>query len=58
MAATREQNMETNQVQPKTGSKSMHDNVPVWDDGCCSCEAEPYWREAIQEAEKEQADKA
>ena len=29
-------------------SKSMHDGVEVWCD-CCSCEAEPYWVEAMQE---------
>lgn len=27
-------------------SKSMHDGVEVWCD-CCSCEAEPYWLEAM-----------
>ena len=25
---------------------SMHAGVEVWED-CCSCEAEPYWLEAI-----------
>ena len=30
-------------------SKSMHDGVEVWCD-CCSCEAEPYWVEAMQAA--------
>ena len=30
-------------------SKSMHDGVEVWCD-CCSCEAEPYWIEAMKEA--------
>ena len=29
-------------------SKSMHDGVEVWCD-CCSCEAEPYWVEALKE---------
>ena len=37
-------------VEPeKTSSKSpmsMHEDVPVWYD-CCSCEAEPYWVEAM-----------
>jgi hypothetical protein len=28
-------------------SKSMHEGVPHWYD-CCSCEMEPYWREAMQ----------
>jgi len=28
-------------------SKSMHDGVEVWCD-CCSCEAEPYWIEAME----------
>jgi hypothetical protein len=28
-------------------SKSMHDGVEVWCD-CCSCEAEPYWVEAMK----------
>lgn len=26
---------------------SMHEGVEVWCD-CCSCEAEPYWIEAMQ----------
>ena len=30
-------------------SMSMHDGVEVWCD-CCSCEAEPYWVEAMQQA--------
>ena len=25
---------------------SMHEDIPVWYD-CCSCEAEPYWLEAM-----------
>ena len=32
----------------RTTSKSMHDGIPVWYD-CCSCEAEPYWLEAMSE---------
>lgn len=31
-------------------SMSMHDGVEVWCD-CCSCEAEPYWIEAMQNDE-------
>ena len=31
-----------------TMTKSMHDGVDVWCD-CCSCEAEPYWVEAMEE---------
>jgi hypothetical protein len=27
--------------------RSMHEDVPVWYD-CCSCEAEPYWLEAVE----------
>jgi hypothetical protein len=27
-------------------SISMHEDIPVWYD-CCSCEAEPYWVEAM-----------
>jgi len=27
----------------------MHENVPVWSDPCCCCEAEPYWREVAEE---------
>ena len=27
-------------------SLSMHADIPVWYD-CCSCEAEPYWLEAM-----------
>jgi hypothetical protein len=37
---------ESRQVK-STMSKSMHDGVEVWCD-CCSCEAEPYWVEAMQ----------
>lgn len=32
----------------KRSSKSMHEGVAVWCD-CCSCEAEPYWREVADE---------
>lgn len=31
-----------------TMTQSMHDGVEVWCD-CCSCEAEPYWVEAMEE---------
>jgi hypothetical protein len=34
---------------------SMHDDVQVWDD-CCSCEAEPYWLEAMHKSEGESSD--
>ncbi len=34
-----------------TMTKSMHDGVEVWCD-CCSCEAEPYWVEAMEEHQK------
>lgn len=38
------------QTQPAEGgankSLSMHADIPVWYD-CCSCEAEPYWLEAM-----------
>jgi hypothetical protein len=34
-----------------TMSKSMHDGVEVWCD-CCSCEAEPYWVEAMKDYEQ------
>ena len=37
---------ESRQVK-STMSKSMHDGVEVWCD-CCSCEAEPYWIEAME----------
>ena len=33
-----------------TMSKSMHDGVEIWCD-CCSCEAEPYWVEAMRDYE-------
>lgn len=33
---------------PAGMSLSMHDGVEVWCD-CCSCEAEPYWVEALDE---------
>ncbi len=34
-----------------TMTKSMHDGVEVWCD-CCSCEAEPYWVEAMEECQQ------
>ncbi|MGD2053676.1 MAG: hypothetical protein PVG45_06175 [Gammaproteobacteria bacterium] len=41
-----------NTPQARSGmSKSMHDGVEVWCD-CCSCEAEPYWLEAMQQDEQ------
>lgn len=33
----------------KKKSLSMHEDVPVWCD-CCSCEAEPYWIELMEES--------
>lgn len=33
---------------------SMHEDVPVWYD-CCSCEAEPYWLEAMQAKDDKKA---
>lgn len=36
-------------------SKSMHDGVEVWCD-CCSCEAEPYWVEAMQDFDEKLKD--
>ena len=41
--------------QPGSMSKSMHDGIAVWCD-CCSCEMEPYWAEAVAEAEMEFGD--
>ena len=35
-------------------SLSMHDDVPVWYD-CCSCEAEPYWLEAMHAKDDKKA---
>jgi len=34
---------------PPVSTGKMHQNVPVWSDPCCSCEAEPYWREVAEE---------
>jgi hypothetical protein len=36
-------------AKPSGMSLSMHDGVEVWCD-CCSCEAEPYWVAAFDEA--------
>lgn len=36
-----------------TGVRSMHEDVPVWCD-CCSCAAEPYWLEAMEEGANQQ----
>jgi hypothetical protein len=36
---------------------SMHEDVPDWHDSC-SCEAEPYWVEAMQDAQSDAADGA
>ena len=38
-----------------TMSKSMHDGVEVWCD-CCSCEAEPYWVEAMKDYDEKLKD--
>lgn len=38
-----------------TMTKSMHDGVEVWCD-CCSCEAEPYWVEAMEEYQQTNSD--
>lgn len=40
------------QVEKKKKSISMHEDVPVWYD-CCSCEAEPYWEEAMQKQDND-----
>jgi hypothetical protein len=37
----------------KTRSLSMHDGIPVWYD-CCSCETEPYWEEALEQASRQE----
>jgi hypothetical protein len=34
-------------------SGRMHDNVPVWSDPCCSCEAEPYWLAVADDVEND-----
>lgn len=34
-----------------TMTKSMHNGVEAWCD-CCSCEAEPYWVEAMEDYQK------
>lgn len=39
-------------VPAKKSRLSMHEDVDVSNDGCCSCEAEPYWLEAMEKAEK------
>jgi len=26
----------------------MHEEVPYWSDPVCSCEAEPYWNDAME----------
>ena len=36
-------------------TKSMHQGVEIWCD-CCSCEAEPYWVEAMRELDKSNPD--
>lgn len=47
--AINQKNAQTESRQVKsTMSKSMHDGVEVWCD-CCSCEAEPYWIEAMKD---------
>ena len=46
--ATNQKNAQAESGQVKSQmSKSMHDGVEVWCD-CCSCEAEPYWVEAME----------
>jgi len=46
MKASHQAKSETRHVKSNM-SKSMHDGVEVWCD-CCSCEAEPYWVEAME----------
>jgi hypothetical protein len=49
-------NRENSSHQPSAAPKkkrkkkhiSMHEGIAVWAD-CCSCEAEPYWRELAEE---------
>ncbi len=35
----------------------MHQNVPVWSDPTCACEAEPYWQAVGEEKEQREQDK-
>lgn len=49
MITSRKQGGDESKVAEKSDPKkpiSMHEDVPVWYD-CCSCEAEPYWLEAM-----------
>lgn len=41
--------------QQRGNEPSMHNKVDVWCD-CCSCEAEPYWLEAMQAVHEHDAD--
>lgn len=47
---------EKSEHRPQAGrSRSMHDNVPIWDDEPCCCEPEPRWqavRDEMDEAER------
>lgn len=49
-----DENLEASLQQEQDGKKkkslSMHEDVPVWCD-CCSCEAEPYWIEMMENPE-------
>lgn len=55
LMTSEKQNTEHNKSYAQAEQKksiSMHEDIPVWCD-CCSCEAEPYWIEAMAEAETE-----
>lgn len=50
-SSTKSENLKTTQQQSGPQAErnrpvSMHEDIPVWHD-CCSCEAEPYWLEAM-----------
>ncbi|NNJ93788.1 MAG: hypothetical protein HKP57_03485 [Halobacteria archaeon] len=49
-----EQNSAADSGRQSGDSLSMHADVPVWCD-CCSCEAEPYWVEALGKPDDDEA---
>jgi hypothetical protein len=50
MSDSRKHSDKLSLTKKKKKSVSMHEDVPVWYD-CCSCEAEPYWEQMMQEQE-------
>jgi len=43
---------EANQQSDRPTRKSMHEDVPIWDDTPCCCEPEPRWQALADEQQR------